>query len=262
VNVALAPDAAGAATPMRRMFDRLIDALQHTAGVDSAAVLAGNLPLTGESDINFWREDRPRPVPPADPPNAIWYAPSPAYVRVMGIPLRRGRFFTDRDVARAPLVVVVNDVVVTRLFPNEDPIGKRLHLDFFDQSVEIVGVAGSVKQFGLDANADADALCQVYMPFAQAPDRLMPTLGKYTSVVIRTVVPPQTIVSAVRQAARAVDPHQVMYGQRTMQDMLDGAMAFRHFSMTLLTIFAALALFLACIGVYGVMASLTGERTH
>ena len=177
----------------------------------------------------------------------------------MGIPLRRGRFFTEQDVAGAPLVAVVNDVLAARVFPNEDPIGKRVHVDFFDQSFEIVGVVGAVKQFGLDATADDR---QMYMPFAQVPDRLMPTLGKNTSVVVRTVVPPESIVGAVRQAVRTADPQQVMYGERTMQEMLDGTMALRQFSMTLLTVFAMLALFLACIGVYGVMSSLTGERTH
>ena len=262
VNVALAPDAAGEAPRMRGVYDRLLASLQHVPGADAAAVLAGNLPLTGESDINFWREDRPRPAPPADPPNAIWYAPTPAYLRAMGIPLRRGRFFSDQDAAGAPSVAVINDVAAAQVFPGEDPIGKRIHVEFFNQSAEIVGVVGTVKQFGLDASSDDNEHGQLYLPFAQVPDRLMPTLAGNTSVIVRTIVPPQSIVAAVRQDVRAVDPHQVMYGERTMQEQIDGSMAFRRFSMRLLTIFAGLALFLACIGVYGVMSSLTSERTQ
>jgi predicted permease len=262
VDVALAPDAAGETTRMRSVYDQLLERLQQVPGADSAAVLSGNLPLTGESDISFWREDRPRPEPPADPPNAIWYAPTPAYAHVMGIPIRRGRFFTDQDVAGAPLVAVVNDVVATRVFPSEDPIGKRVFVDFFKQSVEIVGVVGSVKQFGLDASSSDNDQCQLYLPFAQVPDRLMPTLARNTSVVVRTVVPPESIIPAVRQQVRTTGPGQVMYGERTMEAQLDGSMAFRRFSMMLLTIFAGLALFLACVGVYGVMASLTGERSQ
>ena len=262
VNVALAPGSAGDADRTRGAYDRLLDGLQHAPGAGSAAMLVGNLPLTGESDINFWREDRPKPVPPADPPDAIWYATSPAYIRAMGIPLAHGRFFTAQDDMGAPRVAVVNAVVASRVFPNEDPIGKRVYVDFFNQSAEIVGVVGTVKQFGLDASSADNDQCQIYLPFAQVPDRLLPTLAKNSSVVIRTSVPPESMVSAVRQQVRSVDPQQVMYGERTLQALLDGTMAFRQFSMTLLAVFAGLALVLASIGVYGVMASLTGQRRH
>ena len=261
-NVAVAPDAAGNAARLRGMYDRLIDGLQNAPGAVAAAMLVGNLPLTGASDINFWREDRPRPGPPADPPNAIWYATSPAYIRAMGIPLTRGRFFTSEDDAAAPRVAVVNTVVASLIFPDEDPIGKRLHIFLFNQSAEIVGVVGTVKQYGLDASSGDNDHCQIYLPFAQVPDRLLPTLAKDASVVVRTAVPPDAMVSAVRQQVRAADPHQVMYGERTMQAQLDGTMAFRQFSMTLLAVFAGLALLLASIGVYGVMSSLTGQRRH
>ncbi len=260
-SVALSPDKSSNPQKTRQMFQQLTDRLERLPGADSAAVMMGNLPLTGDSDIPFWREDKPAPENESKMPDALWYAVGPDYFRAMGISLVHGRFLTPQDAEGAAPVAVIDTQMARSLFAGEDPIGKRLRLIFFDEVVEIVGVAGDVKQYGLDAKTSADQF-QIYIAFQQVPDRLMPLLTKNSSVVLRTLVPPTGMISGVRQEVKAVDGEQVMYGERTMEDLLDSSLAFRRSSMIMLEILASLALALACIGIYGVISYLMGQRTQ
>jgi predicted permease len=195
-------------------------------------------------------------------PDAMWYAVSPEYISVMRIPLLRGRFISSRDVESAPAVAVIDERIARKLFPNEDPLGKQLHLTFFDDVVQIVGIVGDVKHNGLDVSGEDETRYQLYMPFRQIPDALMPILGNNVSTVLRTSLPPLQLASPVRQQVKAVDDQQVMYGENTMDEILAGSLAFRRFSMLLMGVFAALALLLACVGIYGVVSYLAGQRTH
>ncbi|MGB6820558.1 MAG: ABC transporter permease, partial [Candidatus Acidiferrales bacterium] len=261
-TIALSPDTATSAPKIRQMYSRLMDGLEALPGAASASLVFGNLPFTGESDINFWREDRKRPDRMSDAPDALWYAVTPDYLRAMGIPLLRGRFLTPQDTETAPVVAVINDGIARTLFPNEDPLGKRLHLTFFDRTAEIVGIVGTVKHFGLDVRPDNDILFQLYIPFRQVPDGLVPLLAMNSSVAVRTATEPASLTGAVRHEVRTVDDQQVMFGETTMQELLDGSLAFRRSSMILLEVFAALALLLASIGVYGVISNIVGQRAH
>ena len=260
--VAPSAEAASDAPKLRQMYSRLIERLEALPGADSASVTFGNLPLTGESDIEFWREDRPRPEKMNDAPDALWFAVMPDYLRVMRIPLLRGRFITAEDSETSQDVVVINDAIARRVLPNEDPLGKHIYLHFFDQSTEVVGVTGTIKDFGLDTPPDKDNELQLYLPFRQVPDRLMPLLSKNSRLALRSVVPAGSMAGAVREAVRAVDSQQVMFGEATMQELLDGSTAFRRFSLLLLAIFAALAVLLASIGTYGVISNLVGQSMH
>ncbi len=241
-----------------RFFEQLLEGLRAAPGIVSAGAVAG-LPLQAQrGDWDFYMEGETQGPHGSDRPTD-WQVITPGYFETMGVRLVRGRFLDARDRADTSPVVLINETLARTFFPNRDPVGRQIAMSGEGRPwMTIVGVAGDVRQDGLDTTPQSE----VYMPHAQFTPFWRDTTLRTFTITVKTAGDPAQATSIVRQQVRALDANLPISTVITMDEVVARSVAERRLHMLLLGTFAAIAVVLAVVGTYGVLAYQITERTR
>ena len=247
------------ATEIAAFYQDLATNLSQQPGVTAAAV-ASTVPLTGSGiSISMTIEGRPEPAPNEEPPNVFLRFVSADYFRTLGVPIKRGHGFSINDRANTPAVAIMNETTAKRYWPDQDPVGQRFRLDDDRKGViEIVGVVADVKHFSL---IDSPAR-EVFMPLSQATSLNWQWMQRTMIALARTSGEPAAAVGTIRQAVRTLDDQMPLYNMQSMEQLRTESTGSQRAGLALIGTFAAVALVLASIGVYGVMSVMVAGRSR